>query len=121
MKIVSINIHSMIDYIMGSLLLLMPTLLGFGDAGTAAWIPRFMGLFVLGYSLITNYEFSLAKMLPLPTHFTLDYLTALFLVISPFLFGFANIVWFPHVIVGMAIFLSSRLTDQPDEMTVRQM
>jgi hypothetical protein len=47
MKIIPKFYHGVLDYLSGLLLLGAPNLLGFGHAGgTAAWIPRIVGLLI---------------------------------------------------------------------------
>ena len=46
------------------------------------------------------------KVISMPYHLIVDFLAALFLAVSPFLFGFSNRsanVWLPHVVVGIAV------------------
>jgi len=60
------------------------------------------------YSLITRYEWGVIKLISMPYHLTIDFLAALFLALSPFLFGFNNKepnAWLPHVVVGIAVIL----------------
>lgn len=85
---------------MGVLLILSPALFGF--EGAARTVPMVLGFSVLVYSLCTNYELGLFKLLPFRAHLTLDILGGLLLALSPWLFGFADRVWVPHVILGIA-------------------
>ncbi len=111
---ISSRLHGMLDYPTGLLLIAAPVLFGFGDAGTAAVaIPVVLGLMVLMQSLITNYEFSLLNLLPLPMHLATDVLGGVVLATSPFLVGFADEganAWLPHVVVGLGLILSGLLT-----------
>lgn len=55
------------------------------------------------YSLLTNYELGLVKMLPIPLHLALDAASGVLLASSPWLFGFASKgsrYWLPHALVG---------------------
>jgi hypothetical protein len=47
----------------------------------------------------------------MPTHLTLDAGSGLLLAVSPWLFGFANWVWAPHLVLGL-IELSAALMTQ---------
>jgi hypothetical protein len=80
----------------GLLLIVAPWLFGFSDTGAAAWIPIILGVGLLGVSLVTRYELSVAKVIPMPTHLALDGALGIFLLISPWLFGFAEIIWWPR-------------------------
>jgi hypothetical protein len=37
----------------------------------------------------------------MPTHLLLDAGSGAFLLVSPWLFGFADFVWWPHVVIGL--------------------
>jgi hypothetical protein len=101
MRFISTRTHGVLDYMTGLLLIVAPWLFGFADAGAAAWIPIVLGIGLLGVSLVTRYELSVAKMIPMPTHLALDVGLGIFLLISPWLFGFADVIWWPHVLVGI--------------------
>lgn len=100
------SVHGVIDYAMGLVLLLAPTIFGFEElGGPAVWVPRILGILVLGESIMTDYELGLVKMIPLRFHLWMDAAVGLVLVISPWAFGFADQgsnVWMPHVIAGVA-------------------
>lgn len=100
MNILSRRAHGALDYVVGVLLILAPKLFGF-SGGIEAQIPVVLGIATIVYSLITNYELGLIKVLPFRAHLTLDVLSGIFLAASPWLFQFADRVWLPHVIVGL--------------------
>jgi hypothetical protein len=95
-----------IDYVVGIALLIAPNLFGFADGDPAAvWVPRVLGVLVLGQSVMTDYELGLIKAIPFPIHLGMDALVGLVLLVSPFALGFYNgpsNQWLPHVIVGIA-------------------
>src|SRR3712207_5392896 len=78
-----------------------PFVLGFADNGPAQWVPMALGAAILIMSLITNYELSLAKVIPMPLHLSVDAAGGLLLAASPWLFGFADQVFWPHLIIGL--------------------
>jgi len=101
MQILTRRAHGVLDYIVGLLLILAPSLFGFNDGTAAQNVPMILGFSALGYSLLTNYELGLFKLLPFRAHLTLDLLSGLLLAVSPWMFGFADRVWVPHVLVGL--------------------
>ncbi|HEX8342782.1 MAG TPA: hypothetical protein VF624_17900 [Tepidisphaeraceae bacterium] len=107
-------VHGIADYLGGAVLLLAPNIFGFADHGGAAvWIPRVLGVIVLLQSIATRYELGLLKVLPMKAHLMNDYIAAIFLAVSPFLFGFYDAprnVWLPHVVVGIGVFILTLLT-----------
>ena len=102
MRVISTRTHGMIDYGTGLLLLILPYLLGFANGGAAQWVPMLIGLAIIGMSLMTDYELSIAKIVPMPVHLMADIGAGLLLAASPWLFSFADRVLWPHLIVGLA-------------------
>jgi SPW repeat-containing protein len=101
LKMINSRVHGAIDYVVGILLILAPYLLGFADGSAAQLVPQILGALVLVMSLLTAYEFSLAKVIPYRIHLGVDVVQALLLIASPWLFGFADRIWWPHVVVGI--------------------
>ena len=102
MRFIPTRVHGMLDYASGLLLIVAPYLLGFADGTAAQYIPQALGAGILLMSLITDYEFSLAKLVPMPVHLGVDVAGGLLLAASPWLFGFADRVYWPHLILGLA-------------------
>ena len=103
------KVHGVLDYVVGLALILAPNIFQFADVGgPAVFIPRLLGVVLIAYSLFTRYELGVIKVISMPYHLIVDFLAALFLALSPFLFGFSNKsanVWLPHVVVGVAVIL----------------
>ena len=107
MRFISSRAHGVLDYLVGILLILAPRLLGFQDTGAASQIPIFLGIATIVYSLLPRYELGLIRVLPFGVHLGIDLIAGIFLAASPWLFGFADRVWAPHLIVGLLeIFVS---------------
>ena len=104
MGVIPTRIHGVIDYVMGVLLLASPWLFNFNFADNAAatWVPVVIGLLILGTSLMTAYELGLIKVIPMPAHLVADMGAGAILLVSPWLFGVADEVWVPHVVLGVA-------------------
>ncbi|TWV93622.1 hypothetical protein [Chitinophaga pinensis] len=101
MKFINTKTHGFIDYIVAILLIAAPWLFGFYDGGAASWVPIGFGITTILYSLMTDYELSVAHRLNMSTHLTLDVLSGFLLALSPVLLSFSDHVWLPHVIVGL--------------------
>lgn len=101
MRIIPTRVHGMLDYGLGLLLIAAPWLLGFANGGADQWVPVILGAGVILYSLVTDYELSVVDALPMTAHLALDAIGGAFLAVSPWLFGFADTVWVPHVIFGL--------------------
>ncbi|GAB3321447.1 SPW repeat protein [Larkinella ripae] len=101
MPLLSTKVHGILDYITGVFLIVSPWVFGFDDQGMAQWIPIFLGVSAILYSLFTDYELGLVRRLPMRLHLTLDVVSGIVLATSPWLFNFADYVYLPHVILGI--------------------
>ena len=110
MKLIGTKTHGYLDYLMGILLLALPSLAGWDLRSNASVVPMVLGAFTIVYSLMTNYELGIAKLISVKTHLAIDFLSGLFLATSPWLFGFADEVWEPHVVVGIIEIIVSLIT-----------
>jgi hypothetical protein len=95
------RIHGLLDYLMGTALVVIPLAFQFG-AGAQTWLPVLLGGGVIVYSLLTDYELGVVELIAMPAHLFLDALGGLLLAASPWLFGFAWEIWVPHVVLGLA-------------------
>ncbi|HEY8381527.1 MAG TPA: SPW repeat protein [Microvirga sp.] len=101
MRFIPTRVHGMADYASGLLLIAAPWLFGFADGGAAQWVPVVIGAGILLMSLLTDYELSLSRLIPMPVHLGADGAGGLLLAASPWLFGFADRVYWPHLIIGL--------------------
>jgi SPW repeat len=99
-QVIPTRVHGIIDYLVGMLLIAAPWLLGFADGGPAQWVPVLLGAAAIVYSLLTDYELGIARLISVRAHLVLDALSGMLLLASPWLFGFADVVAWPHVVVG---------------------
>ncbi len=110
-RFVPTSVHGIFDYIGGIALIACPFIFGFYSmGGIAVILPIVLGIGLILYSLLTNYERGIPalKFIPMPVHLVLDFVAAAFLVVAPFLFGFANQglnVWLPFVVAGVGVIL----------------
>jgi hypothetical protein len=111
MRFLSTRVHGVMDYIMGILLLASPYLFGFATGGVKQWLPMILGLAMLGMSLLTRYEWGAVRVIPMPVHLAIDGLSGALLAVSPWLFGFAGIVYLPHLILGIIELGTSLMTE----------
>jgi hypothetical protein len=101
MRFINRKTHAVMDYVMGVLLIASPWILGFSDNATARWSAEAIGILMLFVSLVTNYEGGLVKALPMGAHLSMDVIAGIFLAVSPWLLGFNNDVYIPHLILGI--------------------
>ncbi|HEY8613077.1 MAG TPA: SPW repeat protein [Roseomonas sp.] len=110
MRFLSTRTHGVIDYLTGILFLAAPWLFGFADGTAAQWVPVVVGACIILSALLTDFELGLVHLIPMPVHLGLDILVGLLLAASPWLFGFSDRVWMPHLILGLAEVLVSLVT-----------
>lgn len=115
MRFIPTKVHGLLDYLVGAVLAVSPWLIGFNRAGAEAWVPLVLGIGAILYSLFTNYEWGVARRISMPTHLTLDLLSGIFLAASPWIFGFADYVYLPHVIFGILEISVSLMTKRQPE------
>jgi hypothetical protein len=118
MKIIPRKIHGFLDYLMGVVLIAAPWLFGFADDGPATYIPVALGAGALVYSILTNYESGVVRLIPFRVHLLLDVLSGAFLAISPWLFGFSNKVYLPHLIFGLIEIAAGIMTRESSDAPV---
>lgn len=107
----STRVHGYMDYLMGVLLIILPFILNF-PRGAATAVPIILGAGVIMYSLITDYELGLLKILAMKTHLIIDLIGGIFLAVSPWLFGFADEVLWPFLILGILEIGASLMTEK---------
>jgi hypothetical protein len=101
MKIISTKTHGFLDYIMGILLIAAPWILGFNRNGAETWVPVILGAATILYSMLTDYELGVSRSLSMGAHLTMDLISGILLAVSPWLFGFVDYIWQPHLILGI--------------------
>ena len=110
MRFIPTRVHGMMDYLIGVLLIAAPWLFDFDRGGAETWVPVLIGASVIVYSLFTDYELGMVRKLSMPTHLMLDLGGGILLAASPWLFGFSDYVWEPHLIVGLLEIGTSLMT-----------
>jgi hypothetical protein len=80
-------VHGILEYVAGALFIAAPFVLAF-DSDTATAVSIIAGVVVLIVAASTAMSTGLIKSIPVQAHVVLDYLLAILLIASPFLFGF---------------------------------
>jgi hypothetical protein len=101
MKIISTKVHGILDYMMGVILIAAPWIFGFADNSIATMLPCILGALTIVYSLMTDYELGLSDNISMRTHLVIDFISGILLAASPWIFGFADVVYLPHLILGI--------------------
>jgi hypothetical protein len=101
MRFISRKAHAVMDYVVGILLIAAPWIFGFSDVPAAKWSAIAVGVLTLVMSLMTDFEGNHKRPVPMSTHLNMDVIMGIFLAISPWLFGFNDVVYLPHLVVGL--------------------
>jgi len=104
--------HGILDYIVGAILAVSPWVFGFAEGGVETWLPVSLGILAVAYSLVTNYELGLIRIVPMSMHLVLDFLSGVLLAASPWVFGFADRVFAPHLSFGVMEISAALMTRQ---------
>ncbi|MCE3259509.1 MAG: hypothetical protein K0S12_1150 [Bacteroidetes bacterium] len=113
MNIINTYIHGVLDYFLGTFLMVSPWIFGFTDGDSAQNTPMIIGGSMLVYSIFTNYELGIVRMLAVRFHLALDLAAGLILIFSPLLFGFSHQIVIPHVVSGFIVGLFALITQTP--------
>jgi len=110
MRFIPTYVHGVLDYLAGIILIAAPWVLGFTAGGPETWVPVALGAAMLVMSAMTRYEVGLIPAIPMSVHLAIDAIAGLVLAASPWIFGFAAVVWIPHVVLGIAEFIAGLTT-----------
>ena len=120
MRLVNTKAHALIDYLLCILLIFSPFFFGFESNSTAGHTCVAGGLLVLCLALVTRFEFSLFKIVPLKAHMQIDFVSGLLLSVSPVLFDFHKTVFKPHLVFGLTQMVIAVITDRVLYRTFKQ-
>jgi len=101
MKLISTKTHGVLDYLVGIFLIVSPWIFGLNPTDAEGIIFIVLGIMAVVYSIFTNYELGLIRIIPVKIHLMLDVLSGIVLAASPWLFEFSDKVYIPHVVLGL--------------------
>ena len=123
MRFIPTKLHAPLDYIVGAGLIAAPWIFQFSEHTAATVVPVVLGIGLIAYSLLTNYELGVWKVAPMAVHNLIDIVAGGLLAASPWLFGFADEsanAWVPHLIVGLAAVFLGLTTKQSGGYSYRK-
>jgi hypothetical protein len=125
MRIMPTRVHALLDYTVGVVLIAAPWIFRFASESSAAkWISVVAGIAMIGLSAMTDYEGGfLTRAIPMRVHLMMDAMLGVFLIASPWLFGFADQganAWLPFVVIGIGeVGAASMTSPVPDTSRAR--
>jgi hypothetical protein len=105
MRFIPTRFHAPLDYIVGAVLIAGPWLFRYSDDTAATVVSVVLGVGLIAYSLVTDYELGVWRVAPMAVHNLIDIVAGGFLAASPWLFGNAHEganFWEPQVVIGLA-------------------
>jgi hypothetical protein len=123
MRFIPTRYHAPLDYIVGAALIAAPWIFQFSSHTAATVVPIVLGIGLIAYSLITDYELGVWKLAPMAVHNLIDIVAGGFLAASPWIFDFADKsanVWVPHLVVGLAAVFLGLTTKQTGGYSYRK-
>lgn len=115
MRVIPTRIHGIIDLVVAGTLIFTPFIFGFAQVGGApVVIPIVLGIVLAFYSELTDDEEGILRVISMSFHMMLDIILAAGLMLSPYLFNFADKplnVWLPHVVIGLVLMVVTILTN----------
>jgi hypothetical protein len=124
MKFINRKTHAVLDYLVGIIMISSPWLFDFAANPLAKWTVIVLGLLALVMSLMTDYEGGIVRKLPMGAHLNIDAISGILLAVSPWVLGFHNQVYLPHLLLGLleiiaAICTQSRSQHAPLQGNIR--
>ena len=123
MRFIPTKLHAPLDYVVGAVLIVGPWIFQYSDSTAATTISIVLGIGLIAYSLLTNYELGVWKVAPMAVHNLIDIVAGALLAASPWLFGFADDgtqFWLPFVVIGVAAIFLGLTTKQSGGYSYRK-
>ncbi|GAB3526597.1 SPW repeat protein [Pontibacter brevis] len=120
MRFIPTRFHGILDYVVGLVLIISPWLFGFSDVAYATWTIVAAGIAALVMTVLTDFEVGIVHKIPMQTHLMIDFGMGVILALSPWMFGFAEEVYRPHLIGGVFAILSSLTTHRVPSESYRR-
>ena len=106
MKFLTSKLHGLGDYAAAAVLIIAPYVLGLAEQSVVAhWASIAGGVGLIVYSLLTDYAFSIANVIPFKTHLVLDSLAGLVLIALAFVLKLEGIAQIYMIAMGAGVLL----------------
>ena len=115
MRFIPTKLHGILDYLYVLVLFFIPSIFHFNPDSAESMIIDIVSSTVLAYSLFTKYELGVFKNIPMKVHLLFDCIIGIFLIVSPWLFGFANKIYMPFLFFGLFAIVASLLSKTTSE------
>lgn len=110
MRFVPTRVHGILDWLLGAVLAASPWILGLDASQPEGLVPMGIGIVALILTFFTDHELGVVRRIPMPMHLATDVAAGALLAVSPWLFGFADRVSTPHLVLGIAAVIAGLTT-----------
>lgn len=109
MQIVPTRLHGLLDYLLSMLVIALPFVAGWH--GVARWSFIALGGLGIAYSLMTDYEWGVVRVLPMPLHLALDAIFGAAMVVLAAVLDLRGYVWLV-VAIGILAWVLVLITER---------
>ncbi len=117
MNLIPTRVHGILDYVHGPGLTALPEVLRTKDSSSATLVSRIVGGGQSVYTMLTDFELGIVKVIPMRVHLVLDVVSGAFLAGAPWVLGYSKKgvrYWLPHMLVGgMEVLVATLSKDEP--------
>lgn len=110
MRFLPTRIHAVFDYVLGVVLAIFPSVTSLHQGGLIEWGPTVLGAILILYSMLTNYEMSVLRLISIKLHLVLDAVGGVALIALAVVDGSSRAIWLPLLVLGMIEIGSSLVT-----------
>ena len=116
MKFLTPKLHGLGDYAAAAALIVGPFVLQIADQSVFAhWFSVAGGVGLIVYSLLTDYTFSAANVIPFKTHLLLDSAAGVAFILLPLLLGLDGIARIYFFVMGVGVLVVVAVTNAQSE------
>ena len=112
MRFLPTKIHAILDYLIATIIMMMPWFGKFAYGGAETYVIVIAGVIALLSSLVTDYELGVFRKISMSTHLWLDFALGVLLIVAPWLFMFQERTVLPYIIFGAYQVMASLITKQ---------
>ena len=111
MKFLTVKLHGLGDYAAAAVLIVAPFFLGLKEQSMIAhWASIAGGVGLISYSLLTDYTYNVAKIIPFKVHLVFDSLAGLVLIALAFVLKLEGIAQIYMIVMGAGVLLVVAVT-----------
>lgn len=115
---ISTKFYAVLNYLIGAALLASPWFINdstghpyyYRAGGAILFLPIIIGWLQLVMTFFSASPYGVIRQFPVQMHCFQNILTGSFLLASPFVYGFSDMIWWPHVLCGALLMILGLFT-----------